>query len=402
MDSMRWKTIIISGPSQSGKTLSAFVIPILRDTMELQYNTIAAFPEADMASDKWDSDFMPTLTDSPELRYLIPEKGPGSKGGRIKDRVTLGNGVDIKIMSRGGKDTAKAGFTSPRVYVTEAAGWSHSGESSVEANPLRQLRARMKAFKRTDSRRCMVVEGTLTVEEELPWSARGEDDNATLISTRSQLLSPCPHCGDWISPQRKHLVGWRDALTEDQAANEARWLCPTCERAIDDDERKKSVADLRLVHHGQSVNEHAEVIGDRPETSALWFHWQGWHNLLRDIGDFGAAEWEGDQTEEGTEEQDNAQRELAQFDFSHCYKSTLADNAPLKATAIRERTDEWGRNLLPPDTDKLTIGVDIGKWTCWWVAVAWRKCGRLHIPAYGAFSACEHPNDNEDVKIRRR
>lgn len=400
MDRGGWKTIVVAGPSQSGKTLSAFVIPILRDIRELKMNVIAALPEADMAADKWDTDFMPTLEDSPELSWLIPTGGPGSKGGRIRDRVTLGNGVDLKIMTRGGQDTAKAGYTSPRVFVTEAAGWSHASDGSVEANPLRQLLARLKAFKRSDPRRRLTVEGTLTVEEELPWRARGDDDDEVLISTRSRLLSPCPACGGWISPGRAELVGWQDAQTEDQAAEEGRWLCPLCSHAITNDERARSVCDLRLVHAGQSVNEHGEVVGEPPPTSTLWFHWTAWHNLLRDIEDFAVAEWAAAQIEEGTEDHENAQKELAQFDFSHPFKSTLSDLDPLKPTVLRKRTaKEWGRNLLPPDTEKLTFGVDIGKWTSWWVAVAHRACGRLHIPAYGAFGVCDSPNDDEAARI---
>lgn len=399
LDSGRWKTLVISGPSQSGKTLSAFVIPILRDIKELRMNTIAALPEADMAADKWDSDFLPTLENSPELKKLLPEFGPGSRRGRIRDRVTMGNGVDLKIMTRGGDDTAKAGYTSPRVYVTEAAGWSHSGEKSVEANPLRQLRARMKAFKRNDPRRCLIVEGTLTVEDELPWSARGEDDDEKIISTRSRILSPCPHCGAWILPERRHLVGWQSAETEDEAANESVFLCPECERPIDDDQRSKSVAECRLVHHGQHVNKHGEVVGDNPPTSTLWFHWQAWHNLLRDAADFGVAEWEAEQIEEGTEERENAEKELCQFDFSTVFKSQLAEHEPLKATTIRKRTDQWKRNLLPHDTVKVTVGVDIGKWTGWWFLIAHRAGGQKHVAAYGCFDICRSKSDDEDSRI---
>jgi len=399
IDSGRWMTIIVGGPSQSGKTLSAFVIPILRDVKELGLNTIAAFPEADMASDKWDTDFRPTLEDSPDLRALIPETGPGSRGGRIRDRVSLGNKVDIKIMTRGGDDTALAGYTSPRVYATEAAGWSHSTETSVEANPLRQLRARMKAFKRTDKRRLLLVEGTLTVAEELPYIARGADDDEKLISSRSRLLSDCPHCGGWISPGREDLVGWQQAESEDEAADKARFLCPLCKKVLTDAQRRRSMANLRLVHHGQRINKHGEVVGRKPPTSTLWFHWQAWHNLLRDPADFGAAEWEAQQTEEGTEERENAEKELCQFDFSVPFKSTLSDQEPLKATEIRKRCDQWKRNVLPHDTAKVTVGIDIGDWTGWPFVFAHRNKGQRHVPSYGAFDVKRNKEDDLESRI---
>ncbi len=399
MDSGVWKTFLVSGPSQSGKTLSAFVIPTLRDVVELRLNTIIGFPEADMASDKWDTDFKPTFEASPQLIDLLPDKGPGSRGGRIRDRITLTNGVDLKIMTCHGDDTAKSGYTSPRVRLTEAAGWSHSGEASMEANPLRQLKSRMKAFKRDDPRRCLFVEGTLTIEEELPWSARGSDDDELLISTRSQILSPCPHCGGWMLPERCNLFGWQQADSEDQAANEAVFLCPLCEQLIDNEQRRASVAECRLVHYGQEVNEHGEVVGPKPPTSTLWFHWKAWHNLLRDAADFGVAEWEAQQIEEGTEERESAEKELCQFDFSVPFKSTLADHDPLKPTEIRKRTDQWKRNVLPHDTVKVTVGVDLGDWTGWWFLVAHRAGGQKHVAAYGAFDVKRNKSDDLDSRI---
>lgn len=395
-----WRTLMVSGPSQSGKTLGAFVIPTLRDCIELRLNTIIGFPEADMASDKWDTDFRPTFEASPELRWLLPDKGPGSRGGRVRDRITLQNGVELKIMTRGGQDTGKAGFTSPRVHVTEAAGWSKRSEGSSEANPLRQLRARMKAFKRDDKRACLMVEGTLTTPAELPWVARGEDDDERLISSRSRLLTPCPHCGAWISPGREHLVGWQDAESEDEAANKAAWLCPECLHPITQQERKSYGADCRLVHAGQSVNERGEVIGPRPPTSTLWFHWQAWHNLLRDPADFAVAEWEAAQTEEGTQDRENAEMELCQFDFSVPFVSTLVDQDPLESRKVRGRGFEWPRNVAPADTEKLVVGVDVGKWRLHWAVLALRTGGQVHVVAYGTWDVCTSDSDNVENRIR--
>ena len=400
MDKDKWQTQVITGPSQSGKTLSAFVIPTLRDAVGLRLNTIVGFPEADMASDKWDTDFKPTMLDSPELSWLLPTSGPGSKGGRIRDRVSLRNGVDLKIITRGGDDTAKAGYTSPRVRVTEAAGWSHAAASSVEANPLRQLRARMKGFKRNDKRRCLSIEGTLTVEDELPWSLRGSAEDGRLISSCSRILSPCPHCREWIAPDREHLIGWQTAQSEDEAANEARFSCPECGGAIDNDQRRAAVEASVLVHHGQSVNKKGDVVGDMPPTSTLFFHWRAWDNLLRDAADFAVAEWEAQQIEEGTEERENAERELCQFDFSKTFKSTLVDeNEPLEARKIRKRCDTWKRNVLPADTIKLTVGIDLGDWTAWAFVIAHRAGGQKHVVSYSAFDVKRDKSDDVESRI---
>lgn len=397
LDSGLWPTVLIAGPSQSGKTLAGFVIPTLRDVIELREDVLVGVPEADMASDKWDKDFLPTLQASPALHHLIPNAGPGSRGGRIKDRVTLGNGVDIKIMSRGGQDTAKAGFTARLIRVTEAAGFSEASETSVEADPLRQLKARQRSFK--SDRRSLIVEGTVTVADELPIRARGRDDDDRLISTRSRIVSPCPHCEEYICPGREHLVGWLDAETEQLAGENAVYVCPACDKPIDDAMRRLSMAECRLVHWGQSVDRNGRVVGDLPPVSTLWFQWHAWHNLLLDASDIAVDEWKASQLEEGTAERENAEKELCQFVHSVPFKSRLAESEQLSPQIVRKRTDEWQKNLLPADTRLLTVGIDIGKWTSWWFATAFRENGGLHCPAYGAFDVCRSKDDDLEERL---
>lgn len=397
LDSGQWPEVHITGPSQSSKTLSGFVIPTLRDIVELREDVLIGVPEADMAADKWDKDFLPTLRESPELFWLIPQAGPGSRGGRIKDRITLGNGVDIKIMSRGGNDTAKAGYTARRIRVTESAGFSQASEVSVEADPLRQLKARQRSFRRAE--RSLIVEGTVTIDEELPIRARGKDDDDKLISTRSRIVSQCPHCGEWICPQREHLVGWQDAESEQEAADKACFACPACGFGINDEQRRLSMADCRLIHWGQSIDSQGRVVGDLPPVSTLWFQWHAWHNLLLDAADTAIDEWKASQLEEGTAERENAEKELCQFAHSMPFKSKLAVNEQLSPQIVRKRTDEWQKNLLPADTRLLTIGIDIGKWTSWWFATAFRENGGLHCPAYGAFDVCRSEDDDLEERL---
>jgi len=397
MDSRRWPTIFVTGPSQSSKTLSAFVIPALRDWAELRVDNILGVPEGDMASDKWEKDFLPTLEASPDLRHLIPTRGPGSRGGSIRDRITLGNGVDAKIITRGGQDTAKAGYTAPHVRVTEAAGWSTASEASSEANPLRQLIARMRAFRRSE--RSLIVEGTTTVADELPWRARGDDDDERLISTQSTLQGPCPHCEAFIAPERQHLVGWQQAQTEQEAVDRAAWMCPECQNLISDKQRRTLHQDLRLVHYGQLVDAQGNVIGEPPPTSTLWFRWTAFNNCLLDAADVAVDEWKAAQIEDGTLERDNAERELCQFCHALPHRSLLAEDEPLNATPVRKRFTELPRNVLPADTQAWTIGVDIGKWSSHWAAVALRETGELYVPAYGIFSVVRDNSDEVEERV---
>lgn len=391
-DSGHWQTAAITGVVQSSKSFSGLVVPTLRDAIELRLDPIVGVPEADMFADKWDKDFKPVLEASDELRRLLPDSGPGSKGGRVKDRITLGSGefkVDIKVMSRGGQATNKAGYTSPRLHITEAAGFSEASgaDKNEEADPYRQLLGRLGAFKRSDKRRFVTVEGTVTVAEQLPWRLRGEDDDA-LLSSRSRILAPCPHCEAWISPEREHLIGWQDATSEQQVVDNARFVCPVCAGVIDDRQRAVCAQDYRIVHWGQEITPAGEVIGPRPPTFTLWFRWSAWHNLLLDAADTAVKEWEAAQIEDGTIDRENAERDLCQKNWAIPYRPKLDENEPLNPKLIRKRTATapgWQRGIIPADTKALAMGLDIGEWTSWWWLLAFTNSGELHTPAYGAF-----------------
>lgn len=53
VDSSRWMRCVATGPTQSGKTLSCFVIPLLYHLFELSETVICGLPDMDMAADKW-------------------------------------------------------------------------------------------------------------------------------------------------------------------------------------------------------------------------------------------------------------------------------------------------------------------------------------------------------------
>lgn len=389
IDSQQWYEAFISGPSQSGKTLMAFVLPAAYHLAELGETYIVGVPDMRMANNKWKVDIEPVFRASPFLERLLPRSGPGSRGGAVEDSVTLNNGAVLKFMTAGGDDAAKAGFTSRCVGVTEAARFSKVGETSVEADPLRQLQARQRSFDR--SRRRLYVEGTVTNEEELPLTARPQ-------STRSRLMVPCPHCATWIAPGREDLHGWQDTKSEIEAADKASFFCPECGEAITDEERDACNREVKLVHHGQTIDKQGRITGDLPQTTRLWFQWHAFHNLFVRTGDFGAEEWRAAQLDEESSERQNAEKMLCQFVHSLPYKPPALEDVVLSASAVRERTTEFPRGLVPPDTTHLAMGVDVGKWTAWWFLLACRQCQELHVVDYGALDVVTH-DDRQDVKV---
>jgi hypothetical protein len=125
VDSGRWTRCVATGPTQSGKTLSCFIIPLLYHLFEMGETVICGLPDMDMASDKWNMDILPVLEQS-RYRDLMPQRGGGSRGGKVES-VKFTNGATLKFMSGGGSDKSRAGFTSRVVVVTETDGMDQPG-----------------------------------------------------------------------------------------------------------------------------------------------------------------------------------------------------------------------------------------------------------------------------------
>lgn len=383
IDNGHWSEIYVTGPSQSGKTLMCFVALVAHTALERRRNCVIGVPDANMANDKWQIDIEPIFRASPSLRRLLPVSGSGSKGGRVRDAVTLTNGVTLKFMSPGGDDANKAGFTAPVIVVTEAARFSDPGQSSVEADPLRQLRARQRATSRFDAdgelslARRMFVEGTVTTEDELPWRAK-------IGSTDSRIACPCVHCGKFVTPEREHLRGWEDATSDLEAARQAAFFCPECGERISDEERAAMNRRAVLLHAGQTVDDSGVIVGSAPETSKLFFRWSAFNNLFVRSSDLGLEEWSALQLDEDSRDRENAEKDLCQSIWCQPYSPPRIDRAPLKAESIRGRKAMWSVGVLPGDTDLFTVGVDVGRWRCWYFAMAFRSNGAVHCPVYGS------------------
>lgn len=388
IDSANWSEIYITGPSQSGKTLIAFCYPMLYHMTEMGESIVMGVPEGRMADDKWKIDLLPPMQASPSLAALIPITGPGSQGGVVRDTITLQNSAKLKIMTRSGSDQSKAGFTSRVVIVTEAAGFSKTSDASREANPLKQLQARQRAYDAADRR--LYVEGTVTIEEDLPWSAQ-ED------SSRSRIVSQCPWCAEWVLPEREHLRGYQEAETSGAASRSAYWVCPACEGHIDDAMRREMVAAAKVVHDGQEIDRDGNITGDRPDTNRLFIRYTAWHNMFVSTGTLGQEEWRASRIDPEDPDFDDSEKERCQFVWVTPYKPQLLEREPLQIDIITKRRDEvYSRGRCPDDTTHLTVGVDLGMNLAWYVVLAGRACGRTHFVDYGPLDV---PSRDLDVQL---
>ncbi len=377
VDDPQWTDCVFQAVTQMGKTLFGFVAPLLWHTCEQAEDFILGVPFGDMASNKWEADILPALMASPTLRKLRPVRGSGSGGGKVRDAITLAHGAMIKIMSAGADDAGKAGYTARCLAVTEAARFSHGGASSVETDPLRQLRGRQRSFPRADRR--TYIEGTVTIEEELPWRLRAD-------STRSRILCECPHCGRWIAPDREDLVGWREARTEVEAAHVTHWRCPKCMTKITEDERRDMVRGAKLVHAGQRVEKGGRIVGSPPQSTRLFFHATPFVNLLLGPQDIGVEEWLASRILPDSADRIQADKELSQFVWSQPYTPpALEGEIDLSRDSIATRMIALPRGVVPSDVTFLTLGVDMGETRAWYVLLASRADGTLHVCDYGDF-----------------
>ncbi|MDM4015833.1 terminase gpA endonuclease subunit [Roseiconus lacunae] len=388
VDDPQWTELVFTAVTQFGKSLMAHVAPILYHTCELGQSLTWALPTADMADTKWQQDFRPVMEANPTLRKLLPTRGSGSRGGKVRDMITLANGAILKIQSVGLDDSAKGGFTSPIMAATEAAGFSKAGESSVEADPLRQAKARQRAYKR--SMRRSYVEGTLTTEEELPWALYEG-------SSKSRLVAPCPHCLEYVHPTEDDLIGWQDARSEMEAIDNSHWRCPKCKRRISEPDRHKALLKTKLVHDGQTLDRDGRVHGKKPPTTRLWFHATPFFNLLLEPADIGAEEWATMQIPEDTAERIAAEKERAQFRWAKTYKPPAIDGQiDLSREGIAGRRNDLPQNALPNDVGLLVYAFDTGDRKGWFASMGTRPNGELFVPTYGDFDI---PSDKAQVEV---
>jgi phage terminase large subunit GpA-like protein len=370
VDSGQWDRIVATGPTQTGKSLICYVIPVLYHLLCVGESVVAGLPTGDMSDDKWKEDFLPVIESSPELHRLLPSAGQGSRAGRVRTRVKFRNGATLRFMTGGGSDKTRAGFTSRVLAVTEVDGLDVAGTTSREADKLKQLEARQRAF---------LSAGTRTYLECTVTTTKGRIWQEYIHGTESRIARPCPHCKVHVSPGRESLVGWEEAEDELQARAAAAWSCPACGELWTEPERHAANLKSVLVHRGQEVTPDGVVTGARPATRTLGFRWTAVDNHFATAADVAADEWGATREHD----RDNAEKELCQF--VHCipHDPPDVDMTPLEVSRIVERTTTLKRGIIPADCVGISVGVDTNKRYLHWTAIAWLASGAGFVLDYG-------------------
>ena len=98
VDSGQFSRFVATGPTQSGKTIACFVIPLLYHLFEHGETVICGLPDMDMATDKWREDLLPIIERS-QYRDQLPNQGSDSRCGLTQSRQYL-SGATVNITSR--------------------------------------------------------------------------------------------------------------------------------------------------------------------------------------------------------------------------------------------------------------------------------------------------------------
>lgn len=366
LQSGRWNRFFATGPVQSGKTLTCWVIPLLYALFELGETVIVGVPSMDTAADKWKEDLLPVI-ERTRYRSLLPRDGQGSRGGS-STAIRFENGATLRWMSGAGGDKARASFTAGKVFITETDGMDQAGSTSREADKISQLEARTEAY---GEDAIVVAECTVSFDTGRTW-------REYQAGTRSRIALKCPECGEYVTPEREHLVGWADAEDEISAAESAAWMCPNCDSLWSDADRRRANDNAILLHGDQEAAPEGEVIGEAPRTKTLGFRWSAVNNMFHTAGHVAAKEWRASREED----EENAEKRMKQFTFALPYRPPVEDCTPLDSQALIRRTGRAPRGVVPTGTEFLTAACDVGASFLHWVVMAWRPSATPHIIDY--------------------
>ena len=342
---------------------------------------ISGRPSVQMAQDKWVEDLLPAIEAS-RFRELLPTTGEGSKGGMVKRAIRFRNDVTLRFMTSGGGDKQRAGYTARVLAVTETDGMDESSETSREADKIEQLEGRTRAY---GASKRIYLECTASIE-------RGRIWQEIVNGTDSRIYRPCPACGQYVSPEREHLVGWQDADSELEAADKASFACPECLTAWTEDERHDASASGVLVHRGQKAMPSGDVIGDLPPTKTLGFRWSAVDNPFATAADLGAEEWRASRSHD----RENAEKKMRQFIWCLPWIPPEVELTPLTAEDVQQRTGGLRKGIVPADCLGISVGIDTGKRELHWHAVAVRPGGGFHVIDYGV-----QPTEADSVGVTR-
>lgn len=391
-----FRELIDVSAAQTGKSLTDIIVPAMRSATCLGQNVVYCLPTMDLVSKVWTTKLLPALRGC-GLGGWIPDKGPGSKGGKpvalpLVNPVTKARAGSIIFLAGGQgakREAGQAGVSAGIILNDEA-------DEYESAHRLALVDARAAAFGRAS-----LKIKTSTVKKDVSSVILALFNEATA----SRLWFSCPHCRHF-QPLEWEQVRY-DAADDLTADDSARFYCRQCAVGWTDADRHKALETYQVVHRGQGVDESGTITGPIPRTKAfgiltskLDFHLgAGLGELavehrrakarLEDSGDHGlmrsfyrdrlAREYtaEIEEMEAGTE---LTSQYLLQ-------RSIRCEWGPVRHVTDRTESDQptYSRHLADPPSGAIGVvtGVDVQHDRLYWVNVAYGQDGSTWDQAWG-------------------
>lgn len=367
-DRDRYRRFFFSGSVQSGKTLVGFILPVLYHLFELEESVIVGVPVVSLAQGIYEERILPSLQAS---RYaeLIPTKGPGSRGGRITSSIRFLNGAVLRFMGAGGGDAQRSSFTARVVVLTEIDKMDEPGAASREADPVTQIEARTQSY---GDRARLYGECTMSTEYGRIYREVSE------YGTDSRALFRCPACKAHVPLERAGFGGWQEAPDLPTARERAFFACPACGARWTEAMRQEALREPVIVSRGQTLADDGTISGAPPATNTFGFRWTALASGLLTMADIAEAEYRADHS--GNTEDAKA---LAQFTWAEPYRAEILDTARPRVETVLQKVTNHERGVIPPDTEKLTLAIDVGSYVIWWTLYAWRADAQGHVVDFG-------------------
>jgi phage terminase large subunit GpA-like protein len=367
----RYRTIILTGCVQGGKTLIGFDLLLAYHLCEWGETVVAGVPNMRTAHDKWRTEIKPVLAASPDLARFLPTTGKGSQGGEFS-AITLANQAELNFMGGGGGDEARSHYTTRVAIVTEANRLGSAGEQSDEAAPIYQIWNRVESY---GDEGLLYAECTTT-------NSHGFTEVMRLQGTASVLVKPCPHCGEYVAPERPHFVGLGDCTSVTEARLRGTFTCPACAAIITEAERRDMCLRSVLLHKGQTIDRDGTVHGEHPDTDILGFRFAAFDNLLWTTEFIAAKCYEAQTSPDSA----NALKNLNQMTWVEPQDDELllVDLAPLTAAEVLDRQQEsLPRGVAPAWASVITAAADVRATQIHFVVLAHALDGPCHLVDFG-------------------
>lgn len=363
-----YSEFFLSGPAQSAKSTIGCIIPAMYHLFEMEEDVILGAPVAEMAQAFYEERILPSIEAS-RYRELLPRKGSGSRGGRVKNSIRFEHGPRLRFMGAGGGDSQISSYTARVVIMTEIDKMDTPGRFSREADPISKLKARAQSY---GSSRRIYGECTMSIK-----SGRIYQE-VCVFGTDSQVYLPCRHCGEYVLPERKSFVGWQEAPNVLEAQARAALLCPACGKAWTEKDRGLAIRRPRMAARGQVLRKDGSVEGPLPPTRTFGFRWNAIASPLLSLADIAEREWKAEQSVD-----ESLKKDILQHVWAEPYEGEIKDLTRPDVNTVLAKIVGHARGVVPPETVKLTLGIDVGSYVIFWSLWAWKSDAQGHLVDFG-------------------